>query len=331
VTDTYKSVIVEGKGGLERITVRDLPLTPPKAGEARIKVRAAGAGSTDVMMRTAYYPYRPPFPFAPGYEVVGDVDAVGEGVSDLKVGQRVCALVIGGQAEYLVREAEHFVPVPDGLDDAEVVALILNYATAYQMIHRVAKMERGQSGMISGANGGVGTAAIELMREAGVRALGAASKAHFDLVRALGGEPIESRGKPLDEEVHAVISEGVDAAFDNLGGSRTVEHVRATNTGGITVGFGFMAAKGFMGSAVGFASLYAGTLLRGRRGTFYGITARYRKDPKPFREDMPKLFELLAQKKIRPKIAAKLPLLEGRKAQEMLEKGGIVGKIVLLA
>jgi NADPH2:quinone reductase len=199
------------------------------------------------------------------------------------------------------------------------------------MIHRVAKMSRGESGVISGANGGVGTAAIELMREAGVRALGAASEAHFDLVRELGGEPIASRGKPLDEEVHALMPEGVHAAFDNLGGSRTVEHVRSTRKGGITVGFGFMAAKGLLGSASGFASLYAGTLLRGRRGTFYGITALYRKDPKPFREDMPKLFDLLAAKKIKPRIAATLPLLEGRKAQEMLEKGGVVGKIVLVA
>jgi NADPH:quinone reductase-like Zn-dependent oxidoreductase len=331
MASTYRAVVLKGKGGLDQLEVRELPIPEPAPGEARIRVRAAGAGATDITMRSGYYPFRPPFPFTVGYEVVGEIDALGQGVTGLSVGQRVCALTVhGAQAEVLVRGAEHFVPVPDGLDDNEVVALILNYVTAYQMIHRAAAMRAGQTALVSGASGGVGTAALELFRAAGIRAIGAASKRHFDLVRELGGEPIESRDQPLDEATHAILPEGVDAAFDNLGGARTREHVCATKRGGIVVGFGFMATgASTLATLRGFASLFVGARLAGRRSTFYGITKIYNDDPRSFREDLPKLFELLAARAIQPKIAAVLPLLDGRRAQEMLVRGGVAGKIVL--
>ena len=198
------------------------------------------------------------------------------------------------------------------------------------MLHRAAGVRSGQSALVSGANGGVGTAALELFRVAGIRAIGAASPKHFDLVRELGAEPIASRDKPLDEGVLAILPEGVDAAFDNLGGARTREHVRATKRGGIVVGVGFMATGGSTLTTLrGFASLYAGARIADRRSTFYGITKLYKDDRRPFLEDLPKLFTLLAARTIRPKIAAVLPLLDGRRAQEMLERGNIVGKIVL--
>lgn len=146
---TYRALILKGKGGLDQLEVIELPVPEPKAGEVRIRVRATGAGSTDIIMRTGSYLYAPAFPFSPGYEVVGDVDALGPGVTGLSVGQRVCALVVyGGQAEFLVREAEHFVAVPEGLDDAEVIALLLNYMTAYQMIYRLAGLRAGQTTLV---------------------------------------------------------------------------------------------------------------------------------------------------------------------------------------
>lgn len=334
---TYRAVMLKGKGGLDQLEEQSLPLTEPQAGELRIKVRASGAGSTDITMRTGYYPYAPKFPFVQGYEVVGDVDAIGAGVTGFHKGQRVCALTVhGGWGEYLVRDASDFVPVPDGLDDGEVIALILNYITAYQMIHRTAKMQPGQLALVTGANGGVGTALLELLKIHGARAIGAAGPKHFDLVRSLGGEPIESRGKPLEESVHAIHPEGVDVAFDGVSGKTTGECIRATKKGGIIVAYGFMGAmepglSGMLSAARGSTALFVGAPLSGHRSEFYGITALYRKDKQPFREDLPKLFELLKQRKIKPRIAARLPLLAGKKAVEMLTAGGVVGKIVLLA
>src|SRR6185436_19199559 len=163
---TYRAVMLTKKGGPEVLETVEQPLRDPAPGEARVRVSACGVGATDVTMRRGYYPYAPKLPFVPGYEVVGEVDAVGAGVTGVRAGDRVAALTVhGGYAEILYRGADELVPVPAGLDDAEVVALILNYATAYQMIHRVAKQRAGETALVTGANGGVGVAALELLRE----------------------------------------------------------------------------------------------------------------------------------------------------------------------
>ncbi len=327
---TYRAIQLKGRGGLDQLQEVELPLLPPSKGEIRIHVRASGVGFTDISKRTGYYPYSPAFPFVEGYEVVGDVDAIGDGVSGFTLGQRVCALTVyGAWAEYFTRDAEDFVPVPEGLDDADVIASILNYVTAYQMIHRIAAMQPGQTALVTGANGGV-AALLDLLREYKVRALGLASKKHFGMVESLGGEPIESRAKPIDIAVHEVLPGGVDATFDGLNGALTAECIRATRKGGIVVGYGFVAASGTLSTFRGMAALFLGTRLSGRRGTFYGITRLYRKDKQPFKEDILKLFALLADRKIQPRIAARLQLLAGREAERLLEAGGVEGKIVLL-
>lgn len=337
MSDTYRAVMLTKKGGPEVLEVVDLPRVTPGVGEVRVTVRATGAGGTDITMRRGTYPYAPKIPFVPGYEAVGVVDAVGDGVTALRVGQRVAALLVhGGYAEELVRPASEFVPVPDGLDDGEVVALILNYVTAWQAMHRTAKVTAGMTALVNGANGGVGSALLELLRLAGVRAYGAASAKHHDAVRALGATPVEGRSVPADVALRAVLPEGVDVSFDGLGGEHTGACRRATRRGGTVVGYGFSGTmrdgrSSTWAVAQGFVSLMVGSALTGRRGKFYGITQMYRDDPTPFREDLPKLFALLAEKKIAPRIAARLPLLAARDAQERLERGGVEGKIVHLA
>jgi NADPH:quinone reductase-like Zn-dependent oxidoreductase len=334
---TYRAVQLTGQGGLDRIVVVELPLVPPGPGELRIRVEAAGAGATDLSMRKSKYLFAPPYPFTVGYEAVGVVDALGDGVHGFTVGQRVCALTVyGAQAEYLTRAAEDFVPVPDGLDPAEVAALPLNYGTAYQMIHRVAKPQAGQTALVTGANGGVGTALLELLRLIGAKAYGTAHSRHFTLVREYGAEPLEARARPLDEVVHEKLPDGVDVSFDILGGAGTRQCIRATRKGGVVVGYGFMAATkngkpSTMLALRGFWSIFVGARLAGRRGAFYGITARYRKDKQPLKEDLAQLLSMLKEKKLHPRIATRLQLLDGRRAQELLEAGGIQGKIVLVA
>jgi NADPH:quinone reductase-like Zn-dependent oxidoreductase len=332
VSATYRAVQLKGRGGLDQLQQVELPLEPPQHGEIRIRVRASGVGFTDISKRTGYYLFAPRFPFVEGYEVLGDVDAIGPGVTGFILGQRVCALTVyGGWAEYFTRAADHFVPVPNGLDDAEVIALILNYVTAWQMIHRTAAMQPGQTALVTGANGGVGTALLELLSVHKVRAFGSASRQHFHLIASLGGEPIESRTQPMDSAVRQILPQGVDVAFDGLGGALTRESIRATRAGGLVIGYGFVATGGIAGTLRGFAALLLGTRLAGRRGTVYGITALYRKDKRPFKEDLPQLFDLLAARRIQPRIAARLPLLAGREGERLLEAGGVAGKIVLLA
>lgn len=329
---TMQAVILTKKGGPEVLETVELPLPEPGAGEVRVKVRATGVGATDITMRRGFYPYAPSIPFVPGYESVGIVDAVGAGVTTLKEGDRVGALLVhGGYATHVVRGAEHWVKVPDSIDDVQAVSLILNYVTAYQMIHRSARLQHGQWALVNAANGGVGQALLDLLRAHGVSAIGAAAKARHHVVTSYGATPIEGRSTPLDIGVHTLRAEGVDAAFDGVGGAHTGQSVASTRRGGITVWYGFVGAPGLSAVARSVLSLFVGARMRGRRGSFYGITMLYRKNPHPFLDDLPKLFDLLAQKKISPRIAQTFPLLDARKANERLEVGGIDGKLVLVA
>jgi len=329
---TMQAVMLTKKGGPEVLEKVDLPMPEPGPGEVRVKVRATGVGATDTAMRRGSYPYAPAIPFVPGYESIGIVDAVGAGVTTLKEGDRVCALLVhGGYATHVVRGAEHWVKVPDGLDDVQAVSLVLNYVTAYQMIHRKARLQPGQWALVNAANGGVGQALLDLLRAHGVSAIGAAAEARHGIVASYGATPIEGRSAPLDVGVLAVRAEGVDAAFDGVGGAHTGQCVSSTRRGGITVWYGFAGAQGLPALARSAAALFVGARLRGRRGSFYGITMMYRKNPRPFLEDLPKLFDLLARKRISPRIAEVFPLMDARKANERLEAGAIEGKLVLVA
>lgn len=329
---TMKAVMLTRKGGPEVLEVVELSLPEPGPGEVRVQIRATGVGATDIAMRRGSSSYVPAIPFVPGYESVGIVDAVGAGVTTLKEGDRVGALLVhGGYATHVVRGAQHWVKVPGGLGDVQAVSLILNYVTAYQMIHRVARLQPGQSALVNAANGGVGQALLDLLRAHGIAAIGAAAKTRHDIVTSYGATPIEGRSTPLELGVHAVRPKGVDAAFDGVGGTRTGQCVSSTCRGGITVWYGFVGVKGLPAVARSAWSLLVGAPLRGRRGSFYGITRLYRTNPRPFLEDLPKLFDLLAQKKISPRIAQTFPLLDARKANERLEAGGIEGKLVLVA
>jgi len=295
-----------------------------------VRVRAAGVGATDLIMLAGNYMFAPKIPFVPGYEVAGVVDAIGAGVTGFDLGQRVAALTVyGGFAELLVREAEHFLPVPAGVSDRDAAAVILNYVTAWQMIHRVAKVRSGQTALVTGAAGGVGTAALQLLRLAGVKTYGAASARKHPILRSLDATPIDYRAGPLDRLTRALEPEGVDYVFDAVGGANIGPCIGSLRRGGTVVGFGFMGAAGMLSTLATFGNLLIGARLRGRRGSFYGITALYRKNPAPFREDLPKIFALLAEKKIDPLVTRTFPLLEAREALELLVSGSVEGKIVL--
>jgi NADPH:quinone reductase-like Zn-dependent oxidoreductase len=281
-------------------------------------------------MLTGSYLYAPKIPFVPGYEVAGVVDAIGAGVTGLEVGERVAALTVYGSfAELLIREAEHFLPIPEGVSDRDAAAVILNYVTAWQMIHRVAKVQPGRTALVTGAAGGVGTAALQLLRLAGVKTYGAASAPKHELLRSLGAVPIDHRAGSIDRLMRAVVPAGVDYAFDAVGGANTSRCIGALRRGGTLVGFGFMAASTKLSQLAMFANIFVGARLRGRVGTFYGITRLYRKDPRPLREDLPKIFALLAAKKIDPLVQTTFPLVEARQAIELLASGSVQGKIVL--
>jgi NADPH2:quinone reductase len=177
-------------GGPEVLeVVEEATLPEPEAGEVRVRVQATSACFTDTMVRKGvYYGLKQKPPFPPGYDLVGLVDKLGDGVTKFEVGQSVADLTVwGAYAEYICRSESSLVRVPAGLDPGEAVSLVLSYVTAYQMLHRSAEVQHGQSILVHAAGGAVGTALLELGRLAGLEMYGTASKSKHELVANLGG------------------------------------------------------------------------------------------------------------------------------------------------
>jgi NADPH:quinone reductase-like Zn-dependent oxidoreductase len=343
----YKRIIVTHYGGPDALQVLEEDCPEPKKDEVRVKVLAAGVSLPDVMMREGIHPETPRVPFTPGWDFVGVVDRVGADVTSVKPGQMVAALPIyGAYTEYICRNERELVPVPDGLDAAEAVSLVLNYVTAYQMLHRSAKDKKGQRVLVHGAAGGVGTALLQLSRVAELETYGTCSARDAAVVSELGATPIDYQKVDFVEEIHRLTGDGVDAVFDGIGGKHIWESRAALRRGGRVVAYGLTGSlhggrvtsnraghrNRFGEVRVWLKYIVGSFLVPGRkRVVMYSIQWLMRLKPKVFRQDLMALFDLLKEKKIKPFIAQRFPLVEARHAQELLGKGGVTGKLVLIA
>ena len=329
-----RRVVITAQGGPEVLKLVEDELPTPAAGQVRVKNLASGVAYADVLMRHGLYPKTPPFPFALGYDIVGDIDAVAPGVTQFSPGQRVAALtMVGGYAQYTLVPAAHLVPVPDQLDPAEAVSLVLNYVTAYQMLHRFAKLRDGQRLLIHGAAGGVGTAALQLGKIAGLVMFGTASKPKHELVSSLGATPIDYRSENFVKRIAQLAPGGVDCVLDPIGGKNWLASYRCLRANGTLACYGASSAvtEGKLSAGLGFATLALLKLIPdGKRAFWYNIKTLCDSHPDWFRDDLSKLFSLLGARKIQPVIATRLPLREAARANEMLEKAQVSGKIVLL-
>jgi len=339
-------IIVTHYGGPDALQVVEEECPEPKAGEVRVRVQAAGVSLPDIMAREGIHPETPRVPFTPGWDLVGVVDGLGAGISGIEPGQIVAAMPIhGAYAEFICVRRRELVPVPAGLDPAEAVSLILNYITAYQMMHRSAKVRSGQRVLIHGAAGGVGSALLQLGHLAGLGMYGTCSARGASAVSDLGGIPIDYRHQDFVGEIRRLTSEGVDAVFDPIGGAHTWHSRQALRPGGRVVAYGnttSLRGEGLSSGRPGRRNrlhgipvyvLYiaGGWLLPGRKRIVpYSIQTLKRLRPALFRQDLITLLNLLGEGKIKPLIAQRFPLAQARQAQELLGKGGVTGKIVLV-
>ncbi|HEY5992983.1 MAG TPA: medium chain dehydrogenase/reductase family protein, partial [Gallionellaceae bacterium] len=339
-------IIVTHYGGPDALQVVEEELPEPGNGEVRVRVLAAGVSLPDLMMREGIHPETPLLPFTPGWDLVGVVDKLGAGISGIEPGQIVAALPISGAyAEFICLPQRELVPVPSGLDAAEAVSLVLNYITAYQMLHRSARVKPGQRVLIHGASGGVGSALLQLGRLAGLEMYGTCSSRGASTVSDLGGIPIDYQHQDFVKEIHHLTSEGVDIVFDSIGGTHIWRSRRALRRGGKVISYGLTGslrggrlASGRSGGRhrfreLGIIGLYiAGSWLfpSRKRVLLYSIQWLKRLKPALFRQDLITLFDLLQQKKIKPLIAQRFPLAQARQAHELLGKGSVTGKIVLM-
>jgi NADPH:quinone reductase-like Zn-dependent oxidoreductase len=332
-----RRVLISRHGGPEVLEVVDDALPEPKAGEVRVRVVAAGVSFADLLMRRGLYRPAPPLPFTPGYDIVGTVDRNGDGAAQFAPGRMVAALTVtGGCAQYLNVAESELVPVPEGLDPAAAVSLILNYVTAWQLLHRAASPPAGARVLVHAAAGGVGTAVLELGKLAGFELFGTASKPKHAVVSSRGAVPIDYRSEDFLARIRELTGDGVDLALDPIGGMTWWRSYRALRSRGTLLAYGISSIIGPSGArraaAVGsFALLGAMQLIPdGRSARFYAITTMKKQHPDWFREDLAGLFDLLARKKVTPLVEARLPLAAAARAQQLLERGETTGKLVLL-
>ena len=334
----YHRVVVTQHGGPDVLQVVEEDLPEPQPGEVRVKVLAAGVSGYDLMFRrSGSFPGTPSVPFTLGEDVVGVVDKLGEEVSTFEPGQMVagatfCLGVGGGYAEFICLPASELVPVPSGLDPAQAVCLVVNYLTAHMAMHRTASARSGERVLVHGAAGGVGTALLELGKLAGLEMYGTASKYNHELVSALGATPIDYRAEDFVERVRSLTGDGVDAVFDPVGGARQVwRSYRALRKDGRLVWFGMAATKKAGLRVIPLTLLMVFLLKLLPDGKQAPLAPDLGKDNAWYRETLTELLDLLAQGKISPVVAERIPLVEAARAHELLERGGHAGKVVLVA
>ena len=338
-----KRVVVDHYGGPEVLKVVEENDPRPGAGEVCVRVLAAGVSFTDAQLRAGTYFGVPKPPFTPGYELVGVVEELGPGCSRLRKGDRVAALTVwGAYAERVCVPEINAVEIPSELDPAEVVSLVLPYMTAYQILHRTAMVRRGETVLVHGAAGRVGTAVLELGALAGVRLFGTASARERALVERLGAVAIDYRNEDFVARVRELSPEGVDVVLDGLGGPLSIRSFRVLRPGGRLVIFGHYSTlahgrkswRGWIEWYVATACVALLDLLSPSRQVLgYRIQTlhpRGPRDPAVYREDFLELVGLLRERKIHPVIAQRLPLADARRAHELLEQSASVGKLVLV-
>jgi NADPH:quinone reductase-like Zn-dependent oxidoreductase len=324
----YRSVIVTKRGGPEVLQVIEEKLAPPLPGEAQIRILATPVCQDDVAVRVGNRPFLAKVPFVPGYSILGVVEAIGEDVTQAAVGDRVAALTnFGGYAEYITLPEEDLVHVPEILHSAEAAVLILNYLVAYQVLYRIAMVKPGDKVLIVGASGGVGTAFLELGKLAELEMYGLASRSKQDILAEYGATPIDYHTQDFVEVIRDAEPEGLDFVFNGMGEEYFERGLAILKRGGVLVHYGGPQSFSRFLLLVTKFILY-NLLPNGKRIKGYGT---HRGEIEPFKEDWGELFTLLEEGKIKPVIAEKFPLLEARKANELLEGGQVTGNIVLLA
>lgn len=330
-----QSILLDPSGAL---TLQDSPLPPPGPMQAQVRIEASGVAYADIVMRADLYP-GVKAPVVPGYDFVGVVEALGEGADAFaQVGDRVVAVTVtGSYARARNVDARWLALAPKDLPAAQIVAATMNGLTAWQMFHRLARPAAGESVLVHGAAGGVGSLLLDLARAAGAKAIGTASKGKHAFVEAKGATPIDYRAEDFLARTLALSSGGVAAGFDHLGGSHFARTLKALRPGGVGVVYGaYDATKGGKARPLAFLDLLFGSSLntlslfqasKGAAG--YNVQTGRDSRPDAYRADLAALMAGLEAGLLQPEVAAVLPLAQAAEAQRMLESASVIGKIVL--
>ena len=334
-TEVIMPGIIEPEGLLLKTRV----LNNPAAGQVVVKMEASGIAFAEQSMRRGRYYEQPKFPFVPGYDLVGTVVETGPAVDPALLGKRVAAMTkTGGWASYVLLSAGDLLPVPDEIDPLEAETLIVNGITAWQMLHLKAKIKRGQTILVHGANGGVGTILTQLALNVGVRVIGTASPRHHEALRTQGVQPIDYNDNDLAGSVLKLAPGGVDAVFDHLGGPSFARSFGLLAKGGVLVCYAIASALNETGNILlpflkVLVQLACWNIMpNGRKAFFYNIWDG--KGSEAFQDQLKESFAqlttLLANGVLKPQIAARFPLTDIIAAMKLAESKTAYGKVVIV-
>ncbi|GHI85708.1 medium chain dehydrogenase/reductase family protein [Streptomyces xanthophaeus] len=334
-------VVLPGKVEPEGLELHRGPVPVPAAGQVLIGMEATGVSFAEQQMRRGRYYDQPSFPFVPGYDLVGTVLATGPGVAADLIGRRVAAMTkTGGWASHVLVDAADAVEVPEGVRAADAETAVVNGITAWQMLHRKARVRAGGTVLVHGANGGVGSVLVQLALAAGIRVIGTASARHHEALRALGVVPVDYRSGEVPARVRQLAPGGVDAVFDHVGGDGVVDSWRLLAPGGTLVSYGSAATRDDEGSGAWPVLRLLGRvwlwnwLPNGRSAYFFNVWAGRAYAANRFRarlrSDLTQVFTALQRGEITARVAAEIPLSRAAEAMRLAESGTVAGKVVLV-
>lgn len=329
-----KAVLSKAVGGPETLVLEELPDPVAGPGQVVLAVKACGVNYPDVLIIEDKYQFKPTRPFAPGGEVSGVIEAVGEGVAGLKVGQRVLASTgWGGMAEKLLVDAARCTPIPDSMPFDEAAAFILTYGTSYYALKDRGRLKAGETLLVLGAAGGVGLAAVELAKAAGARVIAAASSQEkVDLAIAHGADAgvVYPRG-PFDKDGQKALADllkgacgpnGWDVAYDAVGGDYSEAAIRAAGWNGRFLVIGF--PSGIPKIPLNLTLLKSCDIV----GVFWGASVA--REPKLHVQNIKDLMGLYAEGKIKPHVSERFPLARAGEAIAHLGSRKAMGKVVVV-
>lgn len=334
-------IVLPGLVDATGLKITTVPIPAPGTGQLLVQVEATGISYAEQAMRRGRYPGQPAFPFTPGYDLVGRVLAAGTDDDSHLIGRRVATMTKSGAwTGHAVVQARDSILVPDGISPEEAETVIVNGVTAWQMLHRAARVQPGQTILLFGANGGVGGILSQLAHHHGVRVIGASSPRHHDALRAAGVIPVDYADPDLAAQVRRIAPAGVNAVFDNIGGDITRTAFGLLAPGGTIVTYAIIrAASGTGPLLIPFLktlgqSLIWSALPNGKRAMFYDLWAGHRLRPSRFRRhlehDLTEVLTLLKTGTIAANIAARFPLTEIVAALQLAESRTLNGKVILL-
>ena len=318
--------LCENPTGVDALSWKELPTPQPKAGEVLIEIKAASLNFPDLLIVQNKYQTKPPLPFVPGSEYAGVVQAVGESVSQLRVGQNVaCLSGTGGFGTHTIAPAALCMPLPEGFSHVHAAAFIMIYATSWHALMDRAQLKAGETVLVLGAAGGVGTAAIQIAKAAGARVIAAASSDEkCALCTTLGADAtINYTRSNLREEIKRLTDgRGPDVIYDPVGGHYAEPALRSIAWRGRYLVVGF-AAGAIPSLPLNLALLKGASIV----GVFWGDFAR--REPKANAAMMAELASLYALGKIKPVIDRTMPMAELKAAFAHMGSRGVMGKLVM--